>query len=70
MGDVRLDCIYLKLLLLLSKLYFIFIHHELASLCLGCLFAFLIAHNSAGFSLIDCGVRYYSPAGRLETIEH
>jgi len=53
MGKVRLDCNYLKLLLLLSELYFIFIHHELASLCLGCLFAFLIAPNS----LIDCGVR-------------
>jgi len=54
MGKVRLDCNYLKLLLLLSELYFIFIHHELASLCLGCLFAFLIAPNS----LIDCGVPF------------
>jgi len=46
MGDVRLDWIFLKLYLLFSDLYFIFINHLLASLYLGCFFACLKRSNN------------------------
>jgi len=60
MGDVRFDCIYLKLYLLFSEYNSIFTNHQSVSLCLGCFFDFLIAHNS----IIDCGVRFVSVARR------